>query len=98
MRRFDWDGVNLAELYFESLEGIGNPARFTPMNDDVRREFREKGRFRSPRVFAIKAAGGRRVLQRIPRFSRRSGPRMQAEWLGVLETIRRDPSPIWTWC
>lgn len=29
--RFDWDGVNLAELYFESLEGIGNSSRFTPM-------------------------------------------------------------------
>ena len=27
--RFDWDGVNLAELYFESLEGAGNPSRFT---------------------------------------------------------------------
>ena len=27
---FDWDGVNLAELYFESLEGVSNPARFTP--------------------------------------------------------------------
>ena len=40
MNRFDWDGVNLAELYFESLEGHENPARFTPMNDDVRGEFR----------------------------------------------------------
>ena len=40
MQRFDWDGVNLAELYFESLEGASNPARFTPMNDDVRGEFR----------------------------------------------------------
>ncbi len=38
--RFDWDGVNLAELYFESLEGAANPARFTPMNQDVRNEFR----------------------------------------------------------
>ncbi len=38
--RFDWDGVNLAELYFESLEGAGNPSRFTPMNDDVRAQFR----------------------------------------------------------
>ncbi|MGH9632953.1 MAG: hypothetical protein ACRD7E_32015, partial [Bryobacteraceae bacterium] len=28
--RFDWDGLNLAELYFESLEGHANPARFTP--------------------------------------------------------------------
>lgn len=33
---FDWDGVNLGELYFESLHGAGNPARFTPLNDDVR--------------------------------------------------------------
>src|SRR6185369_15358286 len=39
--RFDWDGVNLAELYFESLQGIGNPSRFTPMNDDVRGLFRK---------------------------------------------------------
>jgi hypothetical protein len=30
VQRFDWDGVNLAELYFESLEGASNPARFTP--------------------------------------------------------------------
>ena len=40
--RFDWDGVNLAELYFESLEGAGNPARFTPMNDTVRANFRAR--------------------------------------------------------
>ena len=30
MLRFDWDGINLAELYFESLEGIANPSRLTP--------------------------------------------------------------------
>jgi hypothetical protein len=34
--RFRWDGVNLAELYFESLHGPGNPARFTPMSQAVR--------------------------------------------------------------
>ncbi len=38
--RFDWDGVNLAELYYESLEGASNPARFTPMNAAVRAAFR----------------------------------------------------------
>ena len=32
--RFDWDGVNLAELYFESLEGPSNPSRFTPYSSD----------------------------------------------------------------
>lgn len=35
---FDWDGVNLGELYFESLHGPDNPARFTPMNRTVRTE------------------------------------------------------------
>jgi hypothetical protein len=38
LRRFEWDGVNLGELYFESLEGHDNPARFTPINDAVRSE------------------------------------------------------------
>ena len=40
IERFDWDGVNLGELYFESLEGAANPSRFTPMNDDIRGEFK----------------------------------------------------------
>jgi hypothetical protein len=40
LARFDWDGVNLAELYYESLEGAANPARFTPMSDTVRAKIR----------------------------------------------------------
>ncbi len=47
LSRFDWDGVNIAELYFESLEGASNPARFTPMNEDVRARFRAHRRLRS---------------------------------------------------
>lgn len=35
---FEWDGINLGELYFESLHGPDNPARFTPMSDSVRKE------------------------------------------------------------
>src|SRR4051794_10733085 len=35
LTRHNWDGANLAKLYFESLEGYANPARLTPMNDDV---------------------------------------------------------------
>jgi hypothetical protein len=36
LNRFDWDGVNLAELYFENPVGLGDPAEFTPMNGLVR--------------------------------------------------------------
>ena len=68
MGRFDWDGVNLAELYFESLEGIGDPvplhaherrgARAVPAAAWVRsdRTVRSSARTRSPaRCFSISA-------------------------------------------
>ena len=35
----DWDGVNLAELSFDTDGGLDNPGRFTPLNADVRGEF-----------------------------------------------------------
>jgi len=38
IERFDWDGVNLAELYFEGADGLSKPEEFTPLSADVRRE------------------------------------------------------------
>jgi hypothetical protein len=83
--RFDWDGVNLAELYFESLEGVGNPARFTPMNDNVRAEFRSL-RGVDP-VTLFQGAGGRKA--EFLEYRADLARRMQEEWLGELEGIRR---------
>ena len=79
--RFDWDGVNLAELYFESLEGPSNPSRFTPMNDDIRREYRSMSGQDALAVFATP-----------PFLDYRAGlaRRIQEEWLGQLEEIRRQ--------
>jgi len=86
--RFDWDGVNLAELYFESLEGIGNPSRFTPMNDDVRRLFRAEKGFDPIDLFGSRkdAASQRAFLD----FRSELAGRMSEEWLGVLEAERRS--------
>jgi hypothetical protein len=91
--RFDWDGVNLAELYFESLEGHSNPARFTPMNEDVRREFQALAGFDplelfqagSPRHFEKNAAGLRQFLD----FRAQLARRMQEEWIEEIERARR---------
>ena len=81
IERFDWDGVNLAELYFESLEGVANPARFTPMNDDVRREF--------------KAANGVDPIDLLKtdptkflEYRAELARRQQTEWIGVIEGLR----------
>jgi uncharacterized protein YdaL len=38
----DWDGVNLAELYFEAGRGFDDPLLFTPMHESVRDEFRRR--------------------------------------------------------
>jgi hypothetical protein len=93
--RFDWDGINLAELYFESLQGIANPSRFTPMNDDVRAEFRRTGGFdpldlfRPPSSAAVPsptAADPAKFLAYRSDLSRR----MQEDWIDQLESIRRE--------
>jgi hypothetical protein len=84
--RFDWDGVNLAELYFESLEGAGNPARFTPMNDDARAEFRSTAGWDPIEVWSRHndAASLRQFLD----FRASLAKRMQEEWLAVAEALK----------
>jgi len=86
VKRFDWDGVNLAELYFESLQGMGDPARFTPMNDDVRREFRARSGFDPIDLFAARrdAASQKQFLD----YRAELAGRMEQEWLAVLESLR----------
>jgi hypothetical protein len=94
LRRFDWDGVNLAELYFESLEGHENPSRFTPMNVQVRMEFREKAGFDPGELFAAggdrhwtrNAAGLRAFLDYRADLARR----LQEEWIGTIDMLRKD--------
>src|SRR5262249_22891688 len=91
--RFDWDGVNLAELYFESLEGHDNPARFTPMNDDVRAAFRKSAGFdphdlfdeSSPRHLSRNTAGLKQFLE----YRAELAQRQQAEWIGQAEAVRK---------
>ncbi len=41
----DWDGVNIAEFYFESYAGPEAPESFTPMNPIARKEFEKKSGF-----------------------------------------------------
>src|SRR5262249_50432748 len=87
---YDWDGVNLAELYFESLEGMSNPARFTPMNDDIRTEFRRLHGVDPVDLFRAAAVADKEKVSRAF-LDYRAGlaKRQQEEWMSVLEQIRR---------
>jgi len=88
VNRFDWDGVNLAELYFESLEGIGNAARFTPMNDDVRALFLQQAGFDPRELFSTRKDEVSRKL--FLDFRAELARKMQEEWLNEMEGIRRQ--------
>jgi len=86
IKRFSWDGINLAELYFESLEGAGNPARFTPMNDEVRAEFRAQAGWDPVEIWGKQNDAG--SLRRFLDFRADLVRRMQEEWLGTVESLR----------
>jgi hypothetical protein len=92
IQRFDWDGVNLAELYFESLEGLSNPSRFTPMNDDVRAQFRRAAGFDPIELFRSRKdpQSQRAFLD----FRARLAHDMQQRWLAEIEEIRRARSHL----
>lgn len=83
--QFDWDGVNLAELYFESLEGHENPSRFTPLNADVRAEFRAAEGYDPLALFE---PGSPRSMQGFLDFRAELARRQQAEWIGEIERLR----------
>jgi len=87
IRRFDWDGVNLAELYFESLEGAANPARFTPMNADVRRDFEAKNGF-DPMVLFTAPKPDETRFKTFLEYRADLARRQQEEWLAQIEKVR----------
>jgi hypothetical protein len=85
LTNFDWDGANLAELYFESLEGVANPARFTPMNATVRNEYGSQHGHDPITIF--------QKPERVPAFldyRAALATKLQAEWLEKLTAIRKS--------
>ena len=92
--RHDWDGVNLAELYFESLHGPANPARFTPMNAWVRDDYQRQHGVDPLQLFAEDSPlFWSRNQQAWKSFAEYRGAltlRLQEEWLGFLRTRHPD--------
>ena len=85
--RFPWDGVNLAELYFESLEGAANPAHFTPMNREVRTEFQQL-HGTDPRDLFRGQAADPGPLRAFLDYRAELARRMQSEWVAEIEKAR----------
>jgi hypothetical protein len=84
--RFDWDGINLAELYFESLEGIDNLARFTPFNADVRAEFQARY---GVDLLEVAHVSGHEMRPQLFDFRAQLAERLQQEWLAEMQLLRK---------
>ncbi len=91
LSEFDWDGVNIAELYFESLEGASNPARFTPMNDNVRAEFQRLAGFDPKLLFdpASPYSKDANALHRFLDYRAQLASKMQADWLDSIDQLKK---------
>lgn len=74
LQDFAWDGVNLAELYFESLEGAANKARFTPWHPVVLQRFERE----SSKSAAADMAG-------FIEFRAKLAAEMQRDWVSFLK-------------
>lgn len=51
LESYDFDGLNLAELYFEAAKGFEDPATFTPMHPSAQAEVRQKFGIELSRIF-----------------------------------------------
>jgi len=51
LTKYDFDGVNIAELYFESDKGFEHPEKFMPMHSTAQAEFKELYKFNLPDIF-----------------------------------------------
>ncbi len=99
LSRFDWDGVNLAELYFESLLGPDDPAQFTPMNDNVRAAYQKQFGYDPADIFRLASPrywkSGDASLRQLYEFRRDLNHDMHEEWLGFLAGLRTaDGNPL----
>ncbi len=78
--------MNLAELYFESLEGASNPARFTPMNDDVRADYKKLSGI-DPRTL-LEPGAPAKDLRKFLDYRAGLASNLQAKWLDEVEKTR----------
>lgn len=51
LESYDWDGVNLAELYFEAGSGFKSPSLFTPMHLSALKDLKEKYNIDLSKIF-----------------------------------------------
>ena len=87
LERFDWDGVNFAELYFDGVEGVKKPKDFTPMNRNVREEVKKLYGFDPQELFRTKKPDAKKMRIFLD-YRADLAARLQEAWIDELEKAR----------
>ncbi len=88
LETFAWDGVNLAELYFESLYGASDPARFTPFHPSAQAAAKAALGFEPKELFDEASprfwSRDRSSWQRFAEWRTELALRLQRQWLDFI--------------
>lgn len=85
--KFDWDGVDFAELYFDGTRGIAAPEEFTPFNPDVRADVKRSLGF-DPIEFFDGQPRDPKKLRQFLNYRADLAARLQETWIAELEQMR----------
>lgn len=88
LRSYDWDGANLGELYFESLEGLENPARFTPYSADAVAYLKAQAGVEPEAIFSKSAKP--EEVERFVEARAALAAKLQKDWLAKLAVLRQE--------
>lgn len=95
IRSFDWDGVDIAEIYFESPgEGFKDKDKFTPMNDSFRKSFQERYGIDPRKVFnpfsKYNWRYNKEMKQNMVDYRVELTTKLHEEFLLLLENIKKE--------
>ncbi|HEX7412226.1 MAG TPA: hypothetical protein VF298_08815 [Bacteroidales bacterium] len=93
LMKYDWDGVNFAEMYFEpSPLGFEDPDNFSPMNSTVRSEFEQLSGFDPVQLFNPQNANywktNKISWRKFADYRKELAYRIKGQFLDFLTTIK----------
>jgi len=94
LRAYSWDGVNLAELYFESERGPRNPNLYSPMHSSARMEFKKNYGFDPAALFNMKSQfywkNNHKALNQFERYRTKTLGRLHGEFLKMIDEVKTE--------
>jgi uncharacterized protein YdaL/uncharacterized lipoprotein YddW (UPF0748 family) len=97
LTNYNWDGVNLAELFYESQHGFERPQIFTPMNRKIRQTFKNLEGFDPVLLFDTESKyfwkQNSEAKNRYGNFRENQIINLHREFLNFLHQIKTNSNP-----